>query len=295
MTRRLPLFTGSVLAVVATGAAACHANRPPQAAPLPAGVLRGANVLLVTIDTLRADRVGAYGSTRGLTPTFDRLAALCEPARRDLYFFVVGRGGWVSRSEAAEALNLRRGLVAHHLDRLADDGLLEVEYRRLTGRSGPGAGRPAKLYRRADTQFELTIPPRNPALVGLLLTDAVARAGREAEPVRRTLLDAARDAGGEVGSRASAGRSDDDRRRALAGLLAAYGYAPYAAAGELSLANCPYEPLSEKDRDLVCAMNLALVEGAVAGVGLRRASCSLRPPTPGGCCVHVMPWPESEA
>ena len=75
MTRRLPRFTGSVLAILVAGAAACDSNRAPQAAPLPAGVLRGANILLVTIDTLRADRVGAYGSTRGLTPTFDRLAA----------------------------------------------------------------------------------------------------------------------------------------------------------------------------------------------------------------------------
>ncbi len=41
---------------------------------LPAGALRGYNVLLVTIDTLRADRVGAYGNTTGLTPTLDRLA-----------------------------------------------------------------------------------------------------------------------------------------------------------------------------------------------------------------------------
>jgi len=38
-------------------------------------VLRGANVLLVTIDTLRADRVGAYGSPLGITPTLDRFAA----------------------------------------------------------------------------------------------------------------------------------------------------------------------------------------------------------------------------
>ena len=43
--------------------------------PIASGALRGANVLLVTIDTLRADHVGAYGSTRGLTPTIDRLAA----------------------------------------------------------------------------------------------------------------------------------------------------------------------------------------------------------------------------
>jgi choline-sulfatase len=40
-----------------------------------AGAHRGANVLLVTIDTLRRDRVGAFGNRSGLTPNIDRLAA----------------------------------------------------------------------------------------------------------------------------------------------------------------------------------------------------------------------------
>jgi arylsulfatase A-like enzyme/Flp pilus assembly protein TadD len=43
--------------------------------PLQSGRLRGGNVLLVTIDTLRRDRLGAYGNGRGLTPTLDRLAS----------------------------------------------------------------------------------------------------------------------------------------------------------------------------------------------------------------------------
>jgi arylsulfatase A-like enzyme/Tfp pilus assembly protein PilF len=50
-------------------------GRPPrETQPLPAGVLRGANVLLVTIDTLRADHVGAYGGNGGVTPTIDDFA-----------------------------------------------------------------------------------------------------------------------------------------------------------------------------------------------------------------------------
>jgi len=36
---------------------------------------RGCNILLITIDTLRTDRVGAFGGRPGLTPTLDRLAA----------------------------------------------------------------------------------------------------------------------------------------------------------------------------------------------------------------------------
>jgi len=51
-------------------------RRPAEDAGMAApGSLRGANVLLVTIDTLRQDRLGAYGNANGLTPTLDRLAA----------------------------------------------------------------------------------------------------------------------------------------------------------------------------------------------------------------------------
>jgi predicted ArsR family transcriptional regulator len=221
--------------------------------------------------------------------SFDRLAALCEPARRDLYFLVADRGDWMSRDDVVEATGLRRGLVAHHLDRLADDGLLEVEYRRLTGRSGPGAGRPAKLYRRADVGLELSIPPRNPNLVGALLADAVKGAGPAAEPVRARFLEKARGVGMAAGR--GGGGSAGQRRALLTEILDRYGYQPIGADGELSLRNCPYEPLSERDRDLLCSMNLALVEGAVAGVGVRGVSCSLRAPVGGGCCVHVTPWP----
>jgi predicted ArsR family transcriptional regulator len=199
----------------------------------------------------------------------------------------------VSRKEAAVALELGPGLVAHHLDRLVDEGLLEVEYRRLTGRSGPGAGRPAKLYRRTDATFELTLPPRNPRLVNQLLIEAVRRAGRRADPVRQALIEVAREAGAAAGRHAADGRVTKEAGRTLTDLLGEMGYAPHTGGGELSLANCPYEPIAEQDRPTVCSMNLALVEGAVATVGLRRISCSLRPPVGGGCCVHVAPWPSA--
>jgi arylsulfatase A-like enzyme len=55
--------------------AACGRRDETGAPPIAAGALRGWNVLLVTVDTLRADRVGAYGSRRGLTPTIDGFAA----------------------------------------------------------------------------------------------------------------------------------------------------------------------------------------------------------------------------
>jgi arylsulfatase A-like enzyme/Flp pilus assembly protein TadD len=76
------LIALGVVALVMCGA--CRRQARPSAPPIASGALRQANVLLVTIDTLRADYVGAYGSTRGATPTLDRLAA--EGLRFDVVY-----------------------------------------------------------------------------------------------------------------------------------------------------------------------------------------------------------------
>src|SRR5919206_3532577 len=88
------------------------------------------------------------------------IAALNEPIRRALYTYLVERPGPVGRDEAAEAVGITRELAAFHLDKLLEEGLLDVEYRRLSGRSGPGAGRPAKLYHLSRRQVQISLPDR---------------------------------------------------------------------------------------------------------------------------------------
>ena len=85
------------------------------------------------------------------------IAALDEPVRRDLYLHVAAQAEPVSRDAAATAVGISRSLAAYHLDKLAAAGLLDVEYRRPPGRSGPGAGRPAKLYRRTGRQLDVSL------------------------------------------------------------------------------------------------------------------------------------------
>src|SRR3954467_11626577 len=90
-----------------------------------------------------------------------RLGALADDVRRRLYRYVVAADSPVGRDDAAQACEVSRSLVAYHLDRLVEEGLLEVTFERLTGRTGPGAGRPAKLYRRSARQFHVSLPPRD--------------------------------------------------------------------------------------------------------------------------------------
>jgi predicted ArsR family transcriptional regulator len=206
----------------------------------------------------------------------DRLGGLVDPVRRALYRFVAAAGELVSRDEAAEAVDVSRSLAAYHLDRLADDGLLEVTYQRRTGRSGPGAGRPAKLYRRAPGEITISVPPRNYELAARLLAAAVEAAPEQ--PVRTAVTTVAKATGRAMGSEVRAGR------RTVLEALDAQGYEPVTEpGGDIRLRNCPFHQLAEEHRELVCGMNVVMLGGLGGGTGYR----ATLDPEPGWCCVRL--------
>ena len=125
-----------------------------------------------------------------LDARLDRLAGLGEPVRRALYCFVVAQGAPISREQAATGVGVAHHVAKFNLDRLVADGLLQAEYRRPEGRGGPGAGRPAKVYRRAEGDLEVTLPERRYDLAGRLLAPrgCPGRANRQSgwrDPPRR--------------------------------------------------------------------------------------------------------------
>jgi predicted ArsR family transcriptional regulator len=212
-----------------------------------------------------------------------QLASLAEPVRRDLYEFAIRQDHEVSRDEASKAVKISRALAAFHLDRLVSDGLLDVIYRRAPGRSGPGAGRPSKLYKRSAEPVEFTAPPRNYALLaGLFAASAGSKRRREAadEEARRKGLEIGKDA------RMRAGKAPSDRVLVgrLADVLRENGFEPVRKGGEVRLRNCPFDALANDYRDLVCGMNLAMQRGILEGLRTRRIVATFEP-TPGACCV----------
>lgn len=217
------------------------------------------------------------------------VALLDEPVRRALYEWVSAQTDAVGRDDAAKAVGIARALAAFHLDRLVRDGLLVAEFRRLTGRTGPGAGRPAKLYRRAPREIDLTLPERRYEAAARMMATALERAGDEAPAP--SVRESAHEAGVAVGTlaRREAGPRPGKRRRhdALLGALRERGYEPLEATpGEITLGNCPYHALVEDHRDLVCGMNLAWAEGVLDGIGDPDARARLDP-EPGRCCVVI--------
>nr|WP_018539318.1 helix-turn-helix domain-containing protein [Streptomyces sp. SID8354] len=216
-----------------------------------------------------------------------------DPVRRRLYEYVVTQGREVGRNEAAEAAGVARTLAAHHLDKLTEAGLLESGSRRLTGRSGPGAGRPAKVYTRARVERAVSLPTRDYRTAAELLAEAAEQAGLDAG-----LCAAARRRGQALrGPTAPCG----DLEEAMA-VLAARGYEPHLentagtqdaegakettgeAATVLRMRNCPFHAVAERFPPLVCGMNLALLEGLLGTDGPVRARMDARP---GECCVVV--------
>jgi len=218
------------------------------------------------------------------------VASLAEPQRRALYRFVVAQGGAVSKDAAAAAMGVARSVAAFHLDRLVADGLLTTEFRRLTGRQGPGAGRPAKLYRRAEGDLSVSLPTRQYGLAAGLLAAAVNDATQTGTPVGEALARVATERGRELGEQArqSAGKRPSRRRRvdAALGVLAEQGYEPRTDGSEIVLANCPFHALVDDQRDLVCGMNLDLLGGLADAVGDNLLSARLEP-SEGNCCVRL--------
>lgn len=217
----------------------------------------------------------------------DELAVLADPVRRRLYLHVAAQPDAVSRDAAAAALAIGRPLAAHHLDRLVEAGLLAPEYRRTSGRTGPGAGRPAKLYRVvAGRELRASLPQRRYEVAAELMATALSPASHGLETLDDVAHRYGKTLGDEARRRAGARAGAARRREAVASVLTDAGYLPATRDGELRLLNCPFHELAQRHRDVTCTMNLAMLRGVLAGAGLPESEARLDP-QPGFCCVAL--------
>jgi predicted ArsR family transcriptional regulator len=209
------------------------------------------------------------------------VAVLDDPVRRRLYDYIAMQPGGVSRSEAAAAVGIQRTLAAFHLDRLAEAGLVDVTFGRLAGQAGPGAGRPAKLYRRAAAEHQVSVPPRDYRAAAELLAEVVDITGAEPQ-LQRSAKSRGAAAGRAARWQAPAEPPDD----LVAGVLTAHGYQPYRDGADIRLRNCPFHVLASRYPPLICGMNLALLEGLLEGAAVTTLEATLDP-RPADCCVVV--------
>lgn len=219
-----------------------------------------------------------------MTDALEAVSLLGEPMRRRLYDYVISQPDAVSREQAATAVGIKRPLAAFHLDKLAEEGLLEIEFRRLSDKKGPGAGRPAKLYKRSSQELTITLPHREYELAARVFAEALSTEDSPA-PVR----DAARALGKEIANqvRERAGRHQGAKSltRTAEEVLESYGFEPFHdEGGSIRLRNCPFHQLSRQYTNLVCGMNLDIMQAMIEELGLERLEARLEP-QPGMCCV----------
>ncbi|MGH8624593.1 MAG: helix-turn-helix transcriptional regulator [Gammaproteobacteria bacterium] len=222
------------------------------------------------------------------------IAALDEPTRRRLYDYVVAHPAPVGRDEAAAALQLPRTTAAFHLDRLVDEGLLDVIYQRRNGRTGPGAGRPAKLYQRSHHHVAVSLPQLRYDLAGRLLSSALAQAERSGAPPRAILDQRAYQMGKDLGETVRATAGNHDIRDTALRVLQTYGFEPRIDGDHVTLVNCPFHILAQEYTEIICGMNLHLLDGLLDGLAPTGLTAHVDPAPP-HCCVRLQPAPSNSA
>ncbi len=206
------------------------------------------------------------------------VAAISDPQRRALYELVSRSDELVGRDDAAHALGIPRSTAAFHLDRLVKEGVLEIEFKRLSGKTGPGSGRPSKLYRRTGGEISVSFPPRRYDLAGNLMAAAIEESDRTGEPVRTILATISAATGREIG--AAAGSLD--------AALDSCGFEPRDDGnGGMTLTNCPFDKLAAKHSDVICTANVAFLKGIADGASETERTVEFVAPAPGFCCARV--------
>jgi predicted ArsR family transcriptional regulator len=216
------------------------------------------------------------------------VAALDDPIRRDLYLYVSAQSSPVSRDQASDALGIARHTAKFHLDKLAEEGLLDTSFKRLSERRGPGAGRPTKLYARSSRQLSVTLPERHYDLAGQLLATAIEDAAAQGSTLAAALKVAASEWGRNVADQARATAGPRPSPERLFGCtcqaLAENGYEPHRSGGAIVLRNCPFDALAREHTELVCGMNLAILDAAMEQLPEISLAARLEP-SPDRCCV----------
>jgi predicted ArsR family transcriptional regulator len=220
------------------------------------------------------------------------VAALADPIRQELYLYVSAQPTPISRDQASDALSIARHTAKFHLDKLAEEGLLDISFKRLSERRGPGAGRPTKLYARSSRQLSVILPERRYDLAGHLLAGAIDDAGAQGTAVADALGDTAASWGRGIAqqARAAAGpRPSPERLRACTcQALTENGYEAQCTDGTVVLRNCPFDALAREHTELVCGMNLAIMAAVTEQLREMELDAQLEP-APGRCCVVLVP------
>jgi predicted ArsR family transcriptional regulator len=197
----------------------------------------------------------------------DLAGTLGDATRRGIYVTVRESPEPVTASQIAELFDIHANVARHHLDRLVADGYLQVTRRRPSGRTGPGAGRPAKHYEPTRKNVSVQFPARRYDLLAELLLRVIERiapddAAAIADEIGREY---GRELAAEIGFPDDSGY--DTAAIAVASALTGAGFEVEARPGDHELVTrfCPFGESAENHPAIVCQLDQGLVNGLLEG------------------------------
>jgi predicted ArsR family transcriptional regulator len=204
------------------------------------------------MDTTQFDQqVGELASTLG------------DTTRRGVYITVRESVEPVTAGQIGELFDIHTNVARHHLDRLVDDGYLQVTRRHSGERRGPGAGRPAKHYEVTDKEISVQFPARRYDLLAELLARVVERvapdtAAAVAEEIGREY---GRELAAEVGLAKDAGF--ETAVTAVAKVLMGVGFDSEVNAGDRLIVTrfCPFGEAASNHPEIVCKLDQGIISG----------------------------------
>lgn len=206
------------------------------------------------------------------------LAGIANPALLEALAFARSRPAPVTAAELAAATGVHRNVAAARLDGLVAAGLLSTSYARRSGRSGPGAGRPAKLYSVVPEMEPIAYPQRRyERLVGRLLEELPA--GDRKARLRRVGEDFGRELAAATGLRRARSRRAGLEQLCLAAGAAGFQTTLLEQSGSgavIATPTCPLRPLvaSEPEAaEIDRGMWAALAEASIAGISAPEIAC----------------------
>ena len=217
----------------------------------------------------------------------DLAASLGDATRRGIYITVRETPDAVTASHIAELFDIHPNVARHHLDRLVDDGYLSVTSRRPEGRSGPGAGRPAKHYSATSKEVSVQFPARRYDLLSELLVRVIEEiapedAGAAAERVGRSY---GRELASEIGLPSDAGF--EAAAQAVAKAMMGVGFDTEAHIDERLLVTsfCPFGTTATNHPDIVCKLDQGIVRGLMESANAPTAAVVMPHATADEDCI----------
>ena len=200
--------------------------------------------------------------------SFDRqigelASSLGDTTRRGIYIAVRESPDPVIVSQIATLFDLHPNVARHHLDRLVDDGWLQVTHRRRVDRRGPGAGRPAKHYESTSQEVSVQFPARRYDLLAELLVRVIERvAPEEAAAVAEEIgREYGTELAAEIGLPDDAGFEAAVQAVALAMMGMGFETEAQPASRMLVTRFCPFGETATNHPEIVCKLDQGIVRG----------------------------------